>query len=188
MLTDDEVRNLPRDMLKKWPEDLSRPAPKNWTGSNPRLVFARSVHEVDLYPTYRRVIAEAFDQRAYLWRQFTGACVTKSRVEQAIATLFKSVEGGVRLLRTGEFSVGEVGMADLGGFLVLDVNGVKVPVVLQVEVKAKGGTEREDQTTRREALVRKGVCAILADDVDDAVAQIRAYKDRMEKALAGARA
>lgn len=189
MLTDDEVRRLPAAWISHWPDDLSRPPATNWTGRNPRLVFARSVHEVDLYNTYRIKIAQAFGQDAYLSRQFTGACVPKSRIEVAIKLLFKGeIKGAVKVLRGGEFTVGDVGQADLGGFLILVVNRpgrapVRVPVPLHVEVKVKGGTEDEHQTTRREALLRKGICAILADDVDGAIAQIKEYKDRWEQIL-----
>lgn len=189
MLTDDEVRRLPAAWISHWPDDLSRPPATNWTGRNPRLVFARSVHEVDLYNTYRIRIAEAFGQDAFLTRQFTGACIPKSRVEAACKLIHANQGyGAIKVLRGGEVQIGIPGTADLGGFLILSVQRgdviVRVPVPLHVEVKVKGGSEDPDQTTVRQGLLRKSICAILADDIDDAIVQIREYKDRMERLLA----
>ena len=189
MLTDDEVKRLPVAWISHWPDDLSRPPAQNWTGRNPRLSFARSVHEVDLYNTYRIRIAQAFGQDAYLSRQFTGACVPKSRVEAACKLIHANHgHGAIKVLRGGEVQIGIPGTADLGGFLILTVLrgtlSVRVPVPLHVEVKVKGGTEDPDQTMVRQGLLRKDICAILADDIDDAIAQIREYKTRMERILA----
>ena len=165
MLTDDEVKRLPVAWISHWPDDLSRPPSTNWTGRNPRLAFARSVHEVDLYNTYRIRIAQAFGQDAYLSRQFTGACVPKSRVEAACKLIHANHgHGAIKVLR-GTLSV-------------------RVPVPLHVEVKVKGGTEDPDQTMVRQGLLRKDICAILADDVEGAIAQIKEYKTRMERILA----
>ena len=189
MLTDDEVKRLPVAWISHWPDDLSRPPSTNWTGRNPRLSFARSVHEVDLYNTYRIRIAQAFGQDAYLSRQFTGACIPKSRVEAACKLIHANQgHGAIKVLRGGEVQIGIPGTADLGGFLILTVLrgtlSVRVPVPLHVEVKVKGGTEDPDQTMVRQGLLRKDICAILADDIDDAIAQIREYKTRMERLLA----
>ena len=189
MVTDEEVKRLPSNLLQAWPEDLSRPPATNWTGRNPRLALARSVKEVDLYNTYRRRIAEAFGQDAFLTRQFTGSCIPKSRVEAACKLIHANQgHGAIKVLRGGEVQIGIPGTADLGGFLILTVLrgplSVRVPVPLHVEVKVKGGTEDPDQTMVRQGLLRKDICAILADDIDDAIAQIREYKTRMERLLA----
>lgn len=189
MVSDEEVKRLPPNLLQAWPEDLSRPPATSWTGRNPRLALARSVKEVDLYNTYRIRIAEAFGQDAFLTRQFTGACIPKSRVEAACKLIHANQGyGAIKVLRGGEVQIGIPGTADLGGFLILSVQRggaiVRVPVPLHVEVKVKGGDEEPDQTTVRQGLLRKSICAILADDIDDAIVQIREYKDRMERLLA----
>jgi hypothetical protein len=184
LVSDEEIKRLPSNLLQAWPEDLSRPPAQNWTGRNPRLALARSVKEVDLYNTYRRRIAEAFGQDAFLIRQFTGSCIPKSRVEAACKLIHANQgHGAIKVLRGGEVQIGIPGTADLGGFLLLTVRGQRVPVPLHVEVKVKGGTEDPDQTMVRQGLLRKNICAILADDIDDAIAQIREYKERWEQIL-----
>ena len=188
LVSDEEIKRLPSNLLQAWPEDLSRPPAQNWTGRNPRLALARSVKEVDLYNTYRRRIAEAFGQDAFLIRQFTGSCIPKSRVEAACKLIHANQgHGAIKILRGGEVQIGIPGTADLGGFLILTIwresSSVRVPVPLHVEVKVKGGTEDPDQTMVRQGLLRKNICAILADDIDDAIAQIREYKERWEQIL-----
>ncbi len=111
------------------------------------------------------------------------------RVEAACKLIHANQgHGAIKVLRGGEVQIGIPGTADLGGFLILTVlrgaTSVRVPVPLHVEVKVKGGTEDPDQTMVRQGLLRKDICAILADDIDDAIAQIREYKTRMERLLA----
>lgn len=181
--SDETVRALPKNMLAHWPDDLSRPPFASWKGSDPRMAFARTVRETDMYNTYRLKLAQAVPG-LYLTRQFTGSVIPKSRGEMAIKLLYASkVDAAINALRGAEHAVGETGQADLGGWMFLTPFKEplwRIPVPVQLEVKVKGGTEEKEQTERREALCRLGICAIVADDVDDAIAQVRTYKTRLE--------
>ena len=121
-----------------------------------------------------------------------------SQTASSVKTANDRVKDAVRLLAGGTRNVGKVGCADLtGGVIVERVKRCRGCFLcqssgccaakcakdetsqheyrLEVEVKVGDESQRPEQVARMESVRRRGGCYVLANSVESAVAQIRAF-------------
>ena len=98
-----------------------------------------------------------------------GDAVPIAYVNQAIACLETgNIKAAIPLLRR-RVKFGVKGQPDLTGFLVRDINGEKIPVVLAVEIKAGKDRLSEDQIEYINYLKSFGAITLVVRDVDQGI-------------------
>ena len=108
------LATLKRALNTRWPEEVPRKAPREWLTAPPSLAetfrpliaLCRDVREVDTYPLY----IDAAAQSPLLRCRNGSPAVTLWRQPRGVVTL----ESGVKM------KLGEDGMADLGGSMVVE--------------------------------------------------------------------
>lgn len=189
--------------LRKWPPEVERLCPASWPAVF-RAAVEHRVRETDTYGHYLAKICGHPDlklsdgsQAVWLERRYTGGIVEVSTVKSALRLLAAAqtassvktandrVKDAVRLLSGGTRNVGKVGCADLTGGVVvevpiLEINGSIAARThheyrLEVEVKVGDEPQRPEQVARMESVRRRGGCYVLANSVESAVEQIRAF-------------
>lgn len=190
--------------VRRWPPEIERLCPASWPADF-RAAVEHRVREMDTYGHYLAKICGHPDlrlndgsQAVWLERRYTGGIVEVSTVKSALHLLTAShsassvktandrVKDAVQLLAGGTRNVGKVGCADLTGGLIiptmiafpLPTRGAKcvdVEYRLEVEVKVGDEAQRPEQIARMESVRRRGGCYVLANSVESAVAQIKAF-------------
>lgn len=142
-------------------------------------------------------------QAVWLERRFTGGVIPVSTAQTVMrllsaalaassnAGMMSRVKQAVNLLAGGVRNVGKVGCADeTGGLTIeraqttLDDDGEHCAAPpsrheyrLEVEIKVGDEEQRPEQVARMRSVRARGGCYVLARSVEDAVAQIKAFRD-----------
>lgn len=177
-------------MLQAWPRELPRRPDKGTPIALKPL--CTDFDEVDTYPLY--IAALASDKRLRL------------RDGSPAVTMWRQPRGVVELLNGTKMTLGEPGMADLGGTLVLEwdsandsgfhMRTARTELYIEAEVKLDGkipsqapeyrgnstrkptATE-QDQLTRQRARLARGGFYVFVDRVADLCDAVVAYRDRV---------
>jgi hypothetical protein len=144
-------------------------------------------------------------QAVWLERRFTGGIVPVSTVQTALRLLGAALKSGdigrvkqaIYVLSNGVRNIGKVGCADLTGGLTVEYDrrcarcqreqtclqgcADTVPVRreyrLEVEVKVGKEEQRPEQVIRMNSVRARGGCYVLARSVEEAVAEIKRFRD-----------
>ena len=169
--------------LRNWPQELPRPAVVTWAKTHPHLLpLCIEFPETRVYPLYTTAIGTSpllrlsdGTQAAAVWRQQRG------EVELA---------SGKRMA----FNKEQIGMADLGVALRIEISRTVVELYCEVEVKLSGkippgaveyvGTSKrtpneteQGQIDRQQARLRRGGVYVFADSCDGAVEALVRARD-----------
>lgn len=183
--------DLSDESFKHWPPEIERVCPAGWPREFRDAVEHR-VRETDTYGHYLAKICAHPDlrladgsQAVWLERRFTGGVIPVSTAQSALRLLSAAlaasstmgqtsrVKQAVTLLASGVRTVGKVGCADLTGGVA--VNGQEYR--LEVEVKVGDEDQRPEQVARMRSVRARGGCYVLCRSVEDAVAQIKAFRE-----------
>lgn len=185
--------NVPavKRQLSQWPQELPRPADKTWPLRHPHLLpLCIEFPETRVYSLYTTAIGTSpllrlsdGTQAAAVWRQQRG------EVELA---------SGKRMA----FNKEQIGMADLGVALRIEVPRTVVELYCEVEVKLSGkippgaveyvGTSKrtpneteQGQIDRQQARLRRGGVYVFADSCDGAVEALVLARDSVIQRVKG---
>lgn len=183
--------DLSDESFKRWPPEIERVCPAGWPREFRDAVEHR-VRETDTYGHYLAKICAHPDlrladgsQAVWLERRFTGGVIPVSTAQSALRLLSAAlaassttgqtsrVKQAMNLLASGVRTVGKVGCADLTGGVT--VNGREYR--LEVEVKVGDEDQRPEQVARMRSVRARGGCYVLCRSVEDAVAQIKAFRE-----------
>jgi len=170
-------------LLNQWPQELPRPAVATWSKTHPHLLpLCVEFPETRVYPLYTTAIGTSpllrlsdGTQAAAVWRQQRG------EVELA---------SGKRMA----FNKEQIGMADLGVALRIEISRNVIELYCEVEVKLSGkippgaveyvGTSKrtpneteQGQIDRQQARLRRGGVYVFADSCDGAVEALVRARD-----------
>lgn len=187
----DFFTNTVQSRVAKWPPEIERVCPAGWPREFRDAVEHR-VRETDTYGHYLAKICAHPDlrladgsQAVWLERRFTGGVIPVSTAQSALRLLSAAlaassttgqtsrVKQAMNLLASGVRTVGKVGCADLTGGVT--VNGREYR--LEVEVKVGDEDQRPEQVARMRSVRARGGCYVLCRSVEDAVAQIKAFRE-----------
>lgn len=111
-----DVAALKRALNSRWPDEVPRPAPKDWLAKaetsslssiyRPLLSLCRDVREVDTYPLYIAAAAQS--------------PLLRCRDGSPAVSLWRQPRGVVTLENGAKMKLGEDGMADLGGSMIVE--------------------------------------------------------------------
>lgn len=142
-------------------------------------------------------------QAVWLERRFTGGVIPVSTAQTVMrllssalaasgnAGMMSRVKQAINLLASGVRNVGKVGCADETGGLTVerarfalndDGEHCAAPPSrheyrLEIEIKVGDEDQRPEQVVRMRSVRARGGCYVLARSVEDAVAQIKAFRD-----------
>lgn len=146
-------------------------------------------------------------QAVWLERRFTGGVVPVSTAQSALRLLTAAlaassttgmtarVKQAINILTSGVRNVGKVGCADLTGGLTIEhanyvlsnegEHNAALPFRheyrLEVEIKVGDEPQRPEQVVRMRSVRARGGCYVLARSVDDAVTQIKAFIEGIDR-------
>ena len=185
----DTFTRMVREAVPAWPPEIERVCPEGWPMEFKDAVEHR-VRETDTYGHYLAKICGHPDlrlsdgsQAVWLERRFTGGVVPVSTAQSALRLLTAALAASstmgmtarakqaINLLASGVRNVGKVGCADLTGGL--SVRGREYR--LEVEIKVGDEPQRPEQIARMRSVRARGGCYVLARSVEDAVTQIKAF-------------
>lgn len=194
-----------KEGLKRWPPEIERLCPASWPADFRTAVehkvretdtYGHYLAKICGHPDLK--LSDG-SQAVWLERRFTGGVVELSTVKSALRLLAAAqsassvktandrVKDAVRLLAGGTRNVGKVGCADLTGGVVVEqktylgvvqdcpATVIRAEYRLEVEVKVGDEPQRPEQVARMESVRRRGGCYVLANSVESAIAQIRAF-------------
>lgn len=183
--------DLSDESFKHWPPEIERVCPAGWPREF-RDAIEHRVRETDTYGHYLAKICAHPDlrladgsQAVWLERRFTGGVIPVSTAQSALRLLSAAlaasstmgqtsrVKQAMNMLASGVRTVGKVGCADLTGGVA--VNGQEYR--LEVEVKVGDEDQRPEQVARMRSVRARGGCYVLCRSVEDAVAQIKAFRE-----------
>lgn len=178
-------------LLNQWPQELPRPAVVTWAKTHPHLLpLCIEFPETRVYPLYTTAIGTSSllrlsdgTQAAAVWRQQRG------EVELA---------SGKRMA----FNKEQIGMADLGVALRIEISRTVIELYCEVEVKLSGkippgaveyvGTSKrtpneteQGQIDRQQARLRRGGVYVFADSCDGAVGALVRARDSVIQRVKG---
>lgn len=178
-------------LLGQWPQELPRPALESWKTTHPHLLpLCIEFPETRVYSLYTTAIGTSpllrlsdGTQAAAVWRQQRG------EVELA---------SGKRMA----FNKEQIGMADLGVALRIEISRTVIELYCEVEVKLSGkippgaveyvGTSKrtpneteQGQIDRQQARLRRGGVYVFADSCDGAVEALVLARDEIVRRVKG---
>ena len=120
-------------------------------------------------------IPKRFDG-ARVARQNTGGGVGMSTIRQAIG-LIKSGQyaKSIQLLSSRPIKWGVVGGGDIVGWLPIEMAGKRIARFMEIEVKAEGDTQSEDQKNRQKTVTEMGGVYVVCRSVEQTIKDLEAY-------------
>lgn len=185
--------------LATWPRELPRPVAKHWSATlsgrrqSDMYSLCLDVDEVDTYPLYVEALCVSPPPEL---RLCSG---------QPAVTLWRQPRGVVEISNGTKMKLGEDGMADLGGVMVVEWerHGTWYETELYAELEVKldgrippgaaeyvGDSKRQltpterDQVQRQRVRTARGGVYIFADSVADAVDRFVAVRAEIQRRLA----
>lgn len=193
--------------VKDWPPEIERVCPAGWPEEFKAAVdhrvretdtYGHYLAKICGHPDLR--LSDG-SQAVWLERRFTGGVIPVSTAQTVMrllsaalaasgnAGMMSRVKQAINLLASGVRNVGKVGCADLTGGLAVErvqmhIDDLGPPQTyvrheyrLEVEIKVGGEEQRPEQVIRMRSVRARGGCYVLARSVEEAVAQIKTFRD-----------
>jgi hypothetical protein len=157
--------------VTSWPIHVSRPPSKTWKRGDPRMALCRVIHETSTYNDYFIALS---------------ARVRTSSGKPAVVLTRQHVGGALDPTGQHHITIGKKGQLDSIGFTIIEVGALELPIATEFEVKMDGGALEPEQITHMNGLKNRGVIAICACGIEDAVAQFKTVITERTRAIMAA--